>query len=980
MRKVATRKVTNNNEHGSGVSEDFTVKIGGTTVYQANLTEGNKITVPEGSQYEVEENKNKDGIVEGIMIKPKKGTDVNHKPEENIANKTSLTLEPITAIGSGRVEVHAGLNYTPVGTTDGSHIEEDVPIIINASATGYSFEADGDVDFHICWGNFRSTATLRGGVKARGFTVNDLKSVNIGTSDSPAAQAFCAPLRDNSQIYESSYVEFNLAKINIYATSAFKNYKEIRAWDEANVTVNATTMFNNVNSMQVQTGGKFNLKSTSNITVPSEVKAGYYTEIGQILTIEKDGRFQDKVNMVTCTEGDHSNSSGRYNYTISDEGKNVVLESTTKALYSLGYSFLENSGDTYVKNGHFEISAGSGLKREGMTDGGEYWFEAGTQVKFKLVPDTGYRYTKGTFKFNGDGSENVVKPTSEPGVYIFTMPNNPIHVSCEFIEANDEINVTSSNAVKAADIDVANGTINGVAKFDVKDKELTVSEEEHFKNVAGDMVLDTVLDLSMNEVVDKIGTTDSWVTPVTTLDSPMEVKLGLDSSLGWYEEYVVVRQHGDVIEKLNTKYDSNTNSVTFETDKFSTYAIAYKGTRNVPVNPPASNPDPTPAPTPSPEPTPVPTPAPTEEAKPSMAPVSEDVTTSVSKEVENIVEEIVKGTDTTVVDQDTATKIKEAAEQGKEINTEVVAETVEKEKVDTKEVKAIEEKVKSLQSVVENVTNTIKKITSVAQFINVEILIKADGEKLGNLKELKEPIKLKIEIPDNLKKSSRKFFVVRLHDGIVEKLESIMNADGTLTFITDKFSTYALAYEDTVAVEKKVGKTKIGSTTRTSTSVTIPWSKVAGATKYRVYYKVKGAKSYTRATDTTSLKYTVKKLKPATTYIFAVKAYGNGKWSDVYTTKVTTTSPSKVKTPIVIAGSRKATVKYSKVTGATGYEIYMAKGNGKYVKIKTTAANYYCKTKLTKGATYKFKVRAFKKVGSNVYYGAYSSTKVVKVK
>lgn len=399
-----------------------------------------------------------------------------------------------------------------------------------------------------------------------------------------------------------------------------------------------------------------------------------------------------------------------------------------------------------------------------------------------------------------------------------------------------------------------------------------------------------------------------------------------------------------------------------------------------PVNPPVSNPDPTPAPTPSPEPTPAPTPVPTEEAKPSMAPVSEEVTTSVSKEVESVVNEIVKGTDTTVVDEDTASKIKEAAEKGKEINTEVVAETVEKEKVDTKEVKAIEEKVKSLQSVVENVTNTIKKITSVAQFINVEILIKADGEKLGNLKELKEPIKLKIEIPDNLKKGSRKFFVVRLHDGIVEKLESIMNADGTLTFITDKFSTYALAYEDTVAVEKKVGKTKIGSTTRTSTSVTIPWSKVAGATKYRVYYKVKGAKSYTRATDTTSLKYTVKKLKPATTYIFAVKAYGNGKWSDVYTTKVTTTSPSKVKTPIVIAGSRKATVKYSKVTGATGYEIYMAKGNGKYVKIKTTAANYYCKTKLTKGATYKFKVRAFKKVGSNVYYGAYSSTKVVKVK
>ena len=85
-------------------------------------------------------------------------------------------------------------------------------------------------------------------------------------------------------------------------------------------------------------------------------------------------------------------------------------------------------------------------------------------------------------------------------------------------------------------------------------------------------------------------------------------------------------------------------------------------------------------------------------------------------------------------------------------------------------------------------------------------------------------------------------------------------------------------------------------------------------------------------------------------------------------------------TPTVIAGSRKATVKYSKVARATGYEIYMAKENGKYVKVKTTTANSYTRTKLTRGATYKFKVRAYKKVGSNVYYGAYSSAKVVKVK
>ena len=58
----------------------------------------------------------------------------------------------------------------------------------------------------------------------------------------------------------------------------------------------------------------------------------------------------------------------------------------------------------------------------------------------------------------------------------------------------------------------------------------------------------------------------------------------------------------------------------------------------------------------------------------------------------------------------------------------------------------------------------------------------------------------------------------------------------------------------------------------------------------------------------------------------------------------------------------------------------MAKGNGSYVTVKTTSTNSFTKTGLAKGATYKFKVRAYKTVGSNTYYGAFSSAKAVKVK
>ena len=41
-------------------------------------------------------------------------------------------------------------------------------------------------------------------------------------------------------------------------------------------------------------------------------------------------------------------------------------------------------------------------------------------------------------------------------------------------------------------------------------------------------------------------------------------------------EYFIARSHNGKVDILATKYDEKTNSLTFETDKFSDYAILYK--------------------------------------------------------------------------------------------------------------------------------------------------------------------------------------------------------------------------------------------------------------------------------------------------------------------------------------------------------------------------------------------------------------------
>ena len=67
------------------------------------------------------------------------------------------------------------------------------------------------------------------------------------------------------------------------------------------------------------------------------------------------------------------------------------------------------------------------------------------------------------------------------------------------------------------------------------------------------------------------------------------------------------------------------------------------------------------------------------------------------------------------------------------------------------------------------------------------------------------------------------------------------------------------------------------------------------------------------------------------------------------------------------------TVKWSKTTGASGYEVYKYNKN-KWVKVKTTTGTYYKVSKLKAGTTYKFRVRAYKIVSGKKYYGSYSSS------
>ena len=100
----------------------------------------------------------------------------------------------------------------------------------------------------------------------------------------------------------------------------------------------------------------------------------------------------------------------------------------------------------------------------------------------------------------------------------------------------------------------------------------------------------------------------------------------------------------------------------------------------------------------------------------------------------------------------------------------------------------------------EKIQNAVKDAT-IGKYFDISILVKdEDGNTLDKITDLSKGVKFTIKIDENLKKDmkegqERQYKVIRVHNGEVEVLETTVNGEN-IEFYTDKFSTYAISYED----------------------------------------------------------------------------------------------------------------------------------------------------------------------------------------
>lgn len=177
--------------------------------------------------------------------------------------------------------------------------------------------------------------------------------------------------------------------------------------------------------------------------------------------------------------------------------------------------------------------------------------------------------------------------------------------------------------------------------------------------------------------------------------------------------------------------------------------------------------------------------------------------------------------------------------------------------------------------------------------------------------------------------------------------------------------------------------TDLKGTAASYNSAKLTWSAQKGVSGYRIY-RAKSGESLAKYKDVGSgqTSFTDKGLATGTTYRYAVAALADGGTKTLVSAGSGSVQVKPVlgKTKVTLtAGSKKIKVKWTKVSGASGYEIMRStKKSSGYKRIKTIKKGSvvsFTNKKLKKGKKYYYKVRAYRTVNGKRVYGAYSAVK-----
>lgn len=221
---------------------------------------------------------------------------------------------------------------------------------------------------------------------------------------------------------------------------------------------------------------------------------------------------------------------------------------------------------------------------------GEAQFPYGTTLTVRIVPDEGYQLISFASGPNG------FQPTETPGEYRITLDdsnfpyngvNNAFDLNPTFTQIGAEVRTGSVN-VRNGNIETNQTVENGSLKLEVNDT-VSMSPErlDSFENKAEQegYEIENYLDISLYNAIYKGGQKDannnylSWDTEINNLSEAARITLELEQNMEGKELALIhEKRNGDnyTYEVIPVNYNSENNTIAFETNSFSDYAVAVR--------------------------------------------------------------------------------------------------------------------------------------------------------------------------------------------------------------------------------------------------------------------------------------------------------------------------------------------------------------------------------------------------------------------
>ena len=289
--------------------------------------------------------------------------------------------------------------------------------------------------------------------------------------------------------------------------------------------------------------------------------------------------------------------NGRNVYTLpAAESYTVDITGTATVNYNInwsnpGYTDPATPEDVKIKNGAAkvakvydnatnmnDISASIPCVAYGCVDNttkeGFIHFERGNVIVFEFVPHYGYQLT--SVNMNG----LPLSPQNDINQYVLdtSAATGNGHFSATFTKTNDVVK-TNSGAIKNGVLDLSGGAINaGTGLLSVNDYTPSADQAESFAATASGYQIANYLDLDMQQIFYK-GSNDStnvWSNNLSQLSADANISLELAEGINGNDVVIVHEKHDGTYELISGTYNAANHTVSFATDGFSNYAIAYR--------------------------------------------------------------------------------------------------------------------------------------------------------------------------------------------------------------------------------------------------------------------------------------------------------------------------------------------------------------------------------------------------------------------